>query len=61
MQSEINLDTEYRKVKGTSVAEMLSIDFVRKIPVVINLPRDINGLSSLRIEIKKYSRFCNVG
>lgn len=56
--SEINLDAEYKKNKCASVIEMLSMDYASKIPTTINLPKDKNGLSSLRTAINKYIRFC---
>ena len=59
--SEISLDKEYKKDKCYSVLEMLSMDYANKIPVSINLPKDKNGLSSLRTSINKYIKFCNKG
>lgn len=58
LRSGINLDAEYQKDKCTSVLEMLSTDYASKIPASINLPKDKNGLSSLRTAINKYIKFC---
>jgi len=60
LRLEINLDAEYQKDKCTSVIEMLSMDYASKIPTTINLPKDKNGLSSLRTSINKYIRFCKL-
>lgn len=59
--SDINLDGEYQKDKCASILEMLSFDYASKIPVHINLPRDKNGLSSLKTAINKYIKFCSKG
>ncbi|MHC1731981.1 MAG: hypothetical protein AB9888_08150 [Bacteroidales bacterium] len=59
LRTEVNLDFEYQKDKCNLVLEMLSMDYVSKIAVAINLPKDKNGLSSLKTSINKYIRFCN--
>lgn len=58
LRSEINLDAEYRKDKCELVLEMLSFDYANKIPKTINLPKNKDGLSTLRTAINKYVKFC---
>lgn len=54
----VNLDQEYHKDKCAIVLEMLSMEYTTKIPSAINLPKDKNGLSSLRTAVNKYVKFC---
>ncbi len=58
LRSNINLDAECQKDKCASVLEMLSLDYSSKVPASINIPKDKNGLSSLRTAINKYIKFC---
>ena len=54
----VNLDFEFQNDKCAAVLEMLSLDYSNKIPASINLPKDKNGLSSLRTAVNKYIKFC---
>ncbi|MEC1771939.1 hypothetical protein [Schinkia azotoformans] len=58
LKRSVNLDDEYSKDKCSSILEMLSFEYSPRIPEAINLPRNKNGLSSLRTAIKKYIKFC---
>lgn len=55
--TDLNLDTEYRKDRCNSVLDMLSFEYASEIPGTVNLPKDKNGLSSLRTAINKYIKF----
>lgn len=58
LKETINLDQEYYKDICASILEKLSFEYSTKIPSTINLPKDKNGLSSLRTAVSKYIKFC---
>ena len=59
LQKPVRLEEEYNQDRCASILENLSIESAVKIPVTINLPKDKNGLSSLRTAVNKYIKFCD--
>lgn len=57
LKREVRLEDEYIKDKCASILEMISYEYSSSIPASINLPKDKNGLSSLRTAINKYIKF----
>jgi hypothetical protein len=55
LRRSLDLDVEYQKDQCAFVLEMLSVEYIAKIPISINLPRDSRGLSSLRTAINTLS------
>lgn len=59
LQRSVRLEDEFIQDRCASILENLSIESAGIIPVTINLPKDKNGLSSLRTAVNKYIRFCD--
>ncbi|WP_366923867.1 hypothetical protein MFMK1_000783 [Metallumcola ferriviriculae] len=59
LKRTINLDDEYNKDRCNLILETISFECSEKIVETVNLPKDKNGLSSLRTAVNKYVKFCD--